>query len=58
VTLEDGEQVVSNGRNLPAQDPAGSQNKKVSLPLAVDIEKPSQARLDDFINTVRAYNAQ
>jgi hypothetical protein len=55
VTTENGEQVVSNGRNLTPQKP-GSLNKSVLLPLPVNIDKPSQSRLDDFINTVRAFN--
>lgn len=55
VTTENGEQVVSNGRNLSQQSTSGL-NKNVQVPLAVNIDKPSQARLDDFINSVRAYN--
>lgn len=55
VTTENGQQVVSNGRKLSSTSTTGL-NKSVQLPLAVDIEKPSQARLDDFINTVRAFN--
>ena len=55
VVTENGEQIVSNGRNLSQQNTAGL-NKDVQVPLAVNIDEPSQARLDDFINTVRAYN--
>lgn len=56
VFSENGEQLVSNGQNL-SQQGQPTANKNVQLPLAVDINKPSQARLEDFINTVRAYNA-
>jgi len=57
VTTENGEQVVSNGRDLSRQNTTGL-NKNVQVPLATNIDKPSQARLDDFINTVRAYNTK
>lgn len=57
VTSKNGEQVVSNGRDLSRQNTTGV-NKNVQVPLAVNIDKPSQARLDDFINTVRAYNTK
>lgn len=56
-----GEQLVSNGHNLVNQaqtQQAGQNSKAVQVPLAVRVDRPSQARLDDFINTVRAYNAQ
>jgi len=49
-----GEQLVSNGRNL-AEQPAQN-NSSIQIPLAVRTDKPTQTRLDDFINTVRAYN--
>lgn len=49
-----GEQLVSNGRNL-AEQPAQN-NSSIQIPLAVRTDKPTQARLDNFINTVRAYN--
>jgi len=52
-TIND-EQVVSSGRNLAAQ--AQTTNNKVQVPLAVRADNPTQSRLDDFINTVRAYN--
>jgi hypothetical protein len=57
------EQVVSNGRDLVNQAQAKPQqsvqtSRAVQVPLAVRVDKPSQARLDDFINTVRAYNTQ
>lgn len=55
VVTENGEQIVSNGRKL-ADDTIGKAKNSATVPLAVDINKPSQARLNDFINTVRAYN--
>lgn len=56
VNTVDGEQVVSNGQALDQQ--AGHGAKNVQLPLAVDPQNRSQARLADFIDTVRTYNAQ
>jgi hypothetical protein len=56
-----GEQVVSNGRSQANQSPAQQAeqtSKAVQVPLAVRVDRPSQSRLDDFINTVRAYNTQ
>lgn len=56
-----GEQLVSNGHNLVNQaqtQQAGQSSKAVQVPLAVRVDRPSQSRLDDFINTVRAYNTQ
>ncbi len=50
----DGEQIVSNGRNLSEQPRQSSRN--IQIPLAVSVSNPSQARLDDFTNTIRAYN--
>lgn len=50
----DGEKIISNGRNIATQHV--SSNRSVQIPLATLANKPSQARLDDFINTVRAYN--
>ena len=55
------EQVVSNSRsqvNQPQIKQAEQTSKAVQVPLAVSVDKPSQSRLDDFINTVRAYNTQ
>jgi hypothetical protein len=49
-----GEQTVSNGRNLTEQ--ATQNRRNVQIPLAVRASNPSRAHLDDFINTVRAYN--
>ena len=54
VLTVDNEQIVSSGRNLAEQ--AQNMNRSVQVPLAVRADKPSQSRLDDFINTVRAYN--
>jgi hypothetical protein len=54
VLTVNGEQVVSNGRNLATQPEQSS--RSVQLPLAVRADKPSQSRLNDFLNTVRAYN--
>ncbi len=54
VTEKNGETVISNGRAL--NRPAETNNRTTSIPLAVRAENPSQARLEDFINTVRAYN--
>ena len=56
VTKSNGENIVSNGRDLSNQTPAN--NHSVQIPLAVDVNKPSQAQLDNFINTVRSFNAQ
>jgi len=56
-----GEQLISNGRSLASQPQTRQSvqtSRAVQVPLAVRVDKPSQARLDDFINTVRAYNAQ
>ena len=55
-----GEQVVTNGRNLLRQTPASAKtnNTVIQVPLAVKAGNPRQSRLDDFMNTVRAYNAQ
>lgn len=50
-----GENVVSNGRNL--DEPTSVDNARaVTIPLAIDIHRPSQAHLDNFINTIRSYN--
>ena len=55
VTNINDETVVSNGRNL--NQPAATQSSRsIQVPLAVRADNPSQARLQDFINTVRAYN--
>jgi hypothetical protein len=54
VLTKNDQQVVTNGSNLTLQDTQNSRN--IQLPLAVTTDKPSYALLDDFINTVRAYN--
>ncbi len=56
VTKVNGENIVSNGRDLSNQTPEN--NHSVQIPLAVDVNKPAQAQLDNFINTVRSFNAQ
>jgi len=54
VATVNGEQIVSNGRGLAAQpEPTRT---SVAIPLAVSVSNPSQSRLSDFINSVRAYN--
>lgn len=56
-----GEQVISSGRRQVSQaqtQQAEQTIRPVQVPLAVRADNPSQSRLDDFINTVRAYNAQ
>ena len=58
VATIDNEQIVSNGRNFAKQAVASQNNKIIQVPLAVNVDKPSQSRLDDFVNTVRAYNTQ
>lgn len=56
---DDGEKIVSNGGSL-TEEPTGVSStnsySSVQLPLAVRAHNPTQSRLDDFINTVRAYN--
>ncbi len=54
VTIINNEPVISSGRNLSLQ-PQTSHND-IQLPLAVRAENPTQSRLEDFLNTVRAYN--
>jgi len=54
VVTVNGEQIVDNGRNLAVKTVRSS--RSVQVPLAVNVNKPSQTRLGDFINTVRAYN--
>ena len=53
VSTINGESLVATG-HLPAQQPA--QNNSILIPLAARLDKPSHASLDDFINTIRAYN--
>ncbi len=54
VSIKNNEKIISNGRGL-AQQPNNA-NRAVQIPLAVSVSNPSQSRLDDFINTVRAFN--
>jgi len=54
VSTIDGEQVVSNGRQLEQE----THIRNSSLPLAVKASNRSQARLGDFIDTIRTYNAR
>lgn len=54
VLTVDNEKVINSGRNLSEQPQ--TMNRNVQIPLAVSADKPSQSRLDAFINTVRAYN--
>ena len=61
VSTINNEQVVSNGHSQASQaqiQQGEETSRAVQVPLAVRVDRPSQARLDDFINTVRAYNAQ
>jgi len=53
------EKIVSNGRRLTGQHVVKTAEQRINavqVPLAVRADKPSQSRLHDFINTVRAYN--
>ncbi len=54
VATENNEKIIGNGRRLAEQP--NTTYRDVQIPLAVRAGKPSQSRLDDFINTVRAYN--
>ena len=45
-----GENVVSNGRNLTEPTPVDN-NSAVTIPLAIDAHQPSQAHLDSIINS-------
>ena len=51
-----GEQIISNGKNLSAAIMT-EKNKETHMPLAVVQDNPTRARLVDFINTIRVYNA-
>jgi len=59
-TIND-EKIISNGRHYPTTNIQTRQaaisttnNPPVNVPLATSAEKPHQARLNDFISTVRA----
>jgi hypothetical protein len=54
VATVNGEQIVSNGRSLTS--PSDQVSRSTQVPLAVNASNPSQSRLDDFINVIRAYN--
>lgn len=54
-TIDD-EKIISNGRNISPQQT--SSNQQVQIPLATVVDNPSRARLDDFINTIRALNTK
>lgn len=56
VSTSNGEQIISNGHKLT--DPTTQGSRKNTLPLPVDAEDHTRSYLHDFINTVRAYNAQ
>ena len=58
ITTVDGEKVVSNGRHLNQPAAAKPAGRSSQIPLAVRADNPSQAHLNDFINTVRAYNTK
>lgn len=49
-----GELIVSNGRKPVSQ--TTRTNNSVQIPLAVRADNQSQSRIDDFMNTVRAFN--
>jgi hypothetical protein len=50
-----GEKIVSNGRNLD-ESTSVDNSSAITIPLAIDAHRPSQARLDNFINTIRSHN--
>ena len=62
VRSDNGEKIVSNGHRLSNDHTSMLKLQRtenynsVQLPLAVRDDKPTQSRLEDFINTVRAYN--
>ncbi|PCI09307.1 MAG: hypothetical protein COB77_00365 [Gammaproteobacteria bacterium] len=56
VTTINGELIVSNGQRLNNPPPGKQARSAVQIPLAVRAENPSQARLDNFVNTVRSHN--
>lgn len=51
-----GEKIVSNGSKPAPQVNSG--NRSINIPLAINPENPTQSNLNNFINTVRAYNIQ
>jgi len=54
VSTVDGEAVISNGRQLEQQ----AHSRSLSLPLAVKASNRAQARLGDFIDTIKSYNVR
>ena len=61
VSIINNEQIVNSGHrvvNQPQTRQLEQTSKAVQVPLAVHVDRPSQAHLDDFINTVRAYNTK
>jgi len=61
VSTINNEQIVNSGHsrlNQPQTRQLEQTSKAVQVPLAVSVDRPSQSRLSDFINTVRAYNTQ
>jgi len=59
VSTINGNQIVSNGRRLDgpqSNNTAIQSSRTVQIPLAVRSSTPSQSSLNDFINTVRAFN--
>ncbi|MBL4711481.1 MAG: hypothetical protein JKX75_03095 [Gammaproteobacteria bacterium] len=58
VSMDNDELIVSNGRRLNNPPVAKQAKTAIQIPLAVRADKPSQARLDDFVNTVRSHSIQ
>ena len=54
VNTIDGEAIVSNGQRLEQETHA----RDLSLPVAVKASNRAQARLGDFIDTIKSYNAR
>ena len=54
VNTIDGEAIVSNGQQLEQETHA----RNLSLPVAVKASNRAQARLGDFIDTIKSYNAR
>jgi len=56
VTTIDGIKTINKGGNTSTQQNLNANS--VTLPLAINATKPTQARLNDFVNTIRAFNTQ
>lgn len=54
VSTVNGEKMISNGHRMAYQNKRGMH--PVEIPLAVNDKNPVLSRLDDFVNTVRAFN--